>query len=118
PGRPHLYGTGKQFLIDFGLNALSDLPEIAQLMDQEELESGILTEGTPDDQGELLYDDAANDDEAVNSIEHVNIGEPTNNNEQTAKPDEDAPAEAWQTDDNPETEQAENSTGQKTRPQD
>ena len=39
PGRPHLYGTGKQFLIDFGLSSLSDLPEIAQLMDQEELES-------------------------------------------------------------------------------
>ena len=39
PGRPHLYGTGKQFLIDFGLSSLSDLPEIAQLMDQEEMES-------------------------------------------------------------------------------
>ncbi|OIO70188.1 MAG: SMC-Scp complex subunit ScpB [Zetaproteobacteria bacterium CG12_big_fil_rev_8_21_14_0_65_55_1124] len=39
PGRPHLYGTGRQFLIDFGLSSLSDLPEIAQLMDQEELES-------------------------------------------------------------------------------
>ncbi|MDX8392708.1 MAG: SMC-Scp complex subunit ScpB [Mariprofundaceae bacterium] len=39
PGRPHLYGTGKAFLIDFGLNSLADLPEIAQLMDQEELEA-------------------------------------------------------------------------------
>jgi segregation and condensation protein B len=36
PGRPHLYGTGKAFLVDFGLNALSDLPEMAQLMDEEE----------------------------------------------------------------------------------
>ena len=104
PGRPHLYGTGKQFLIDFGLNALSDLPEIAQLLEQEELESGILTEGTPDDQGELLYDDAANDDE------------PADDGKQTA--DADAPAEAWQSDDNSETEQAENSTGQEARPQD
>jgi segregation and condensation protein B len=41
PGRPHLYGTGRQFLVDFGLNSLSDLPEIAQLMDQEELESAL-----------------------------------------------------------------------------
>jgi len=36
PGRPHLYGTGKAFLVDFGLNSLSDLPEMAQLMDEEE----------------------------------------------------------------------------------
>lgn len=41
PGRPHLYGTGRQFLVDFGLNSLSDLPEIDQLMDQEELESAL-----------------------------------------------------------------------------
>ncbi len=37
PGRPHLYGTGKQFLIDFGLDSLSDLPDSSQLMDDEEL---------------------------------------------------------------------------------
>jgi len=37
PGRPHLFGTGKQFLIDFGLNSLSDLPDSSQLMDDEEL---------------------------------------------------------------------------------
>jgi len=42
PGRPHLFGTGRQFLIDFGLSSLSDLPEIAQLMDQEEFESAEL----------------------------------------------------------------------------
>jgi len=36
PGRPHLYGTGKAFLVDFGLNSLSDLPEMSQLMDEEE----------------------------------------------------------------------------------
>ncbi len=37
PGRPHLYGTGKQFLVDFGLNSLRDLPESAQLLDEEEI---------------------------------------------------------------------------------
>ncbi len=37
PGRPHLYGTGKQFLIDFGLDSLSDLPDSSQLLDEEEL---------------------------------------------------------------------------------
>jgi len=35
PGRPHLYGTGKAFLNDFGLNSLSDLPDSAQLLDDE-----------------------------------------------------------------------------------
>ncbi len=37
PGRPHLYGTGKAFLVDFGLNSLSDLPEITQLVDIDEV---------------------------------------------------------------------------------
>ncbi|MDQ6953832.1 MAG: SMC-Scp complex subunit ScpB [Mariprofundaceae bacterium] len=33
PGRPHLYGTNKQFLADFGLNSLHDLPDSSQLVD-------------------------------------------------------------------------------------
>jgi len=33
PGRPHLYGTSKQFLADFGLNSLHDLPDSSQLID-------------------------------------------------------------------------------------
>jgi len=37
PGRPHLYGTGKQFLVDFGLNGLKDLPDSSQLMDENEM---------------------------------------------------------------------------------
>jgi len=37
PGRPHLYGTGRQFLVDFGLNTLKDLPESSQLLDEDEL---------------------------------------------------------------------------------
>lgn len=37
PGRPHLYGTGKAFLIDFGLNSLRDLPDSSQLMDEDEV---------------------------------------------------------------------------------
>ncbi len=36
PGRPHLYGTAKQFLIDFGLNELNDLPDSNQLLDDHE----------------------------------------------------------------------------------
>jgi len=37
PGRPHLYGTGKTFLTDFGLNSLRDLPDSSQLMDEDEV---------------------------------------------------------------------------------
>jgi len=37
PGRPHLYGTGKPFLIDFGLESLKDLPDASQLMDEDEI---------------------------------------------------------------------------------
>jgi len=52
PGRPHLYGTGRQFLIDFGLNSLSDLPEIAQLMDEEELQAALPDELESTEQAE------------------------------------------------------------------
>lgn len=37
PGRPHLYGTGKTFLSDFGLNSLRELPDSSQLMDEDEV---------------------------------------------------------------------------------
>ncbi|ATX81696.1 condensin subunit ScpB [Mariprofundus ferrinatatus] len=42
PGRPHLYGTGRQFLIDFGLESLKDLPESAQLMDEDEIQQMVM----------------------------------------------------------------------------
>jgi len=38
PGRPHSYGTNKQFLADFGLNSLQDLPDSSQLMDANALQ--------------------------------------------------------------------------------
>jgi len=38
PGRPHLLGTGKQFLIDFGLGSLKDLPDSAQLLDDDDIQ--------------------------------------------------------------------------------
>jgi len=42
PGRPHLFGTGKQFLIDFGLESLKDLPDSAQLMDEDEIQQLVI----------------------------------------------------------------------------
>jgi segregation and condensation protein B len=41
PGRPHLYGTGRKFLIDFGLGSLKDLPDSAQLMDEDEIQKMV-----------------------------------------------------------------------------
>jgi len=46
PGRPHLYGTGKSFLVDFGLNTLNDLPDITDLMDNDEIETTTENEET------------------------------------------------------------------------
>jgi len=42
PGRPHIYGTGKQFLVDFGLDSLKDLPDSAQLMDEDEIQQMVM----------------------------------------------------------------------------
>ena len=42
PGRPHLYGTSKQFLADFGLKSLHDLPDSSQLMSAEDIQQGEL----------------------------------------------------------------------------
>ncbi len=51
PGRPHLYGTNKKFLEDFGLKSLQDLPDSSQLMEanieqQEKLNLPEPTEST------------------------------------------------------------------------
>ncbi len=51
PGRPHLLGTTRQFLVDFGLNSLQDLPDSTQLLDEEDIEqivSDNLTENNDD----------------------------------------------------------------------
>lgn len=37
PGRPHIYGTSQQFLSDFGLKSLNDLPDSSQLVDLQDL---------------------------------------------------------------------------------
>jgi len=80
PGRPHLYGTGKAFLIDFGLSSLSELPEIAQLMDQEELEAAALASA------------AFNAQEGADQLPldaEQGTGEPTHdNNEEQSNPQE------------------------------
>lgn len=51
PGRPHLYGTGKLFLSDFGLNSLRDLPDSSQLIDEDEVIQSV--EAQMAERGEL-----------------------------------------------------------------
>ena len=70
PGRPHLYGTGKTFLTDFGLSSLRDLPDSSQLMDEDEViesveaqlaESGQLS-GIDENIGEEEFADSITDE--------------------------------------------------------
>ncbi|RMG91296.1 MAG: SMC-Scp complex subunit ScpB [Zetaproteobacteria bacterium] len=42
PGRPQLLATTRQFLIDFSLNSLDDLPDASQLLDEGEIEQLVL----------------------------------------------------------------------------
>jgi len=61
PGRPHLYGTGKAFLTDFGLSSLRDLPDSAELLDEDEVIESV--EAQLKEQGiELPEDDHADDE--------------------------------------------------------
>jgi len=74
PGRPHLYGTGKAFLIDFGLNSLQDLPDSAQLMDEDEIQQ--LVSGpfdTPAASGHLEFkqETLTQDDDRQSNIENM-----------------------------------------------
>jgi len=62
PGRPHLYGTGKQFLIDFGLGSLKDLPDSSQLMDEDEIQQMVTGPFAPQQQT-TIEQTAENNDE-------------------------------------------------------
>lgn len=96
PGRPHLYGTGKQFLVDFGLKSLSDLPEIAQLMDEEEVEENLLEQARLDEQGPDDEDHA--DDAAAPSVPDVDSNsEAANDAEEAWHSDDDGQNETQQT---------------------
>jgi len=94
PGRPHLYGTGKAFLVDFGLNSLRDLPDSADLLDEDEviqsveaqmLEHGELAEA--DDESEERYsedrysEDGSDTDEEAYEYESENRSEEKSENE-------------------------------------
>jgi segregation and condensation protein B len=46
-GRPFLYATTKEFLIRFGLNDLSDLPRVQDMVEALGIESPLLVEQTP-----------------------------------------------------------------------
>ena len=69
PGRPHLYGTGKAFLTDFGLSSLRDLPDSSQLMDEDEVIESV--EAQLKEQGIELPKDMEDDAESRENDENV-----------------------------------------------
>ncbi|HXH71517.1 MAG TPA: SMC-Scp complex subunit ScpB [Mariprofundaceae bacterium] len=65
PGRPHLFGTTKQFLTDFGLNSLRDLPDSSQLLDEDEIQQIITDNQTEESE---LKDAEAQTTESSNEV--------------------------------------------------
>jgi len=71
PGRPHLFGTGKPFLKDFGLNSLQDLPDSAQLMDEGEIQN-LVGDNVMQIQQGVLYETEQNSETSGNSEDEEN----------------------------------------------
>ncbi|MBI1196136.1 MAG: SMC-Scp complex subunit ScpB [Gammaproteobacteria bacterium] len=59
PGKPALYGTTKQFLDDFNMSSLTDLPPLAELSPDDHLQKEL------DLPGEFAHDDVAASDAAL-----------------------------------------------------
>jgi segregation and condensation protein B len=67
-GRPFMYATTREFLIRFGLNDISDLPRVQDMVEALGLEAPLLVEQTPsDEQLPLDEPDAAEPAEAAAS---------------------------------------------------
>jgi segregation and condensation protein B len=67
-GRPFMYATTREFLIRFGLNDISDLPRVQDMVEALGLEAPLLVEHTPsDEQLPLDEPDAAEPAEAAAS---------------------------------------------------
>ncbi len=71
PGRPALFGTTPQFLDDFGVARLADLPSLPEIQDLDALDAALArlqgdenTSDKPDDD-ESASDGAGNDDDAL-----------------------------------------------------
>jgi len=71
-GRPFLYATTKEFLIRFGLNDLTDLPRVEDMVEALGLEAPILIERTPSEEmlplDEPDEEDVDDEDEPEESI--------------------------------------------------
>lgn len=86
PGRPHLYGTGKLFLTDFGLNSLRDLPDSSQLMDEDEViqsvEAQMAENGELSDESESVTEQS-NIEDNINKITEESHAETEEKNSST-----------------------------------
>lgn len=79
PGRPFLFGTTREFLEVFGLNALSDLPSMRDIEDFLERATGALApraEGSPGLPSEGFAEPEAGEGEDPGAVEEAGHGEP------------------------------------------
>lgn len=60
PGKPGLYATTKQFLDNFGLKSLNELPPLSEIQDLNQMEKGleqVLTQQEHEPRGDLVSED-------------------------------------------------------------
>ncbi len=66
-GRPIIFGTTDEFLRQFGLNSLNDLPHLENMISKESIErvNSIMSSGDEAKDGELFQEDAPKNEESI-----------------------------------------------------
>ncbi|PVZ71644.1 SMC-Scp complex subunit ScpB [Pelagibaculum spongiae] len=79
PGRPSLYATTRQFLDDFGLTSLDQLPALSELKDINQLAEKLdLFDSVPPAEGNQITGDAADQTANVEIVENTTQVDPQN----------------------------------------
>lgn len=90
PGRPALFGTTAQFLDDFNLKSLDQLPDLPEIKDSEQLEAALLRLGNMAPQAAPANEDEADGFSPDERGQHTPESElPTDDTLTPAEPDED-----------------------------
>ena len=69
PGRPALYGTSRQFLDDFGLRRLEDLPPLSEIRDLSEIGADLFSDANDIDAADAESDQAEASGDGANADE-------------------------------------------------
>jgi segregation and condensation protein B len=75
-GRPFMYSSTKEFLIRFGLNDLTDLPRVEDMVDALGLEAPLLVEQAPLEDQLPLEEPDTESDSVLSSADDDELGEP------------------------------------------